>query len=181
MSSQDGHPHIQSMSASGCLPKPWRGLAQNPQGHAQSFSLVGREAQLRSSPLLSGGQRNMTANTEETSCWSRGGMTQDRAGLVEHSEGQESLQDSSYQEMTFHQQKCSPQAGRLRRNGMDLWSHRGPTATHPAVDALRRLQTCLGFRLRWALAGYCSLLLAGWGQHPSWQVSLAQCEAGHPC
>lgn len=105
MSSQDGHPHIQSMSASGCLPKPWRGLAQNPQGHAQSFSLVGQEAQLRSSTLLSGGQRNMTANTEGTSCWSRGGVTQDRAGLVEHSEGQESLQDSSYQEMTFHQQE----------------------------------------------------------------------------
>lgn len=31
----------------------------------------------------------MTANTEGTSCWSRGGVTQDRAGLVEHSEGQE--------------------------------------------------------------------------------------------
>jgi hypothetical protein len=56
-----------------------------------------------------------------------------------------------------------------------------PQAMHPAVDALRRLQTCLGFRPLWASAEYCSSLLAGWAQLPSRQVSLAQCEAGHPC
>lgn len=60
------------MSASGCPAKPWQSPAQNPHGHAQSFSLVGRKAQLHSSPLLSGGQGNMAANTEGTRCWSRG-------------------------------------------------------------------------------------------------------------
>lgn len=32
-------------------------------------------------------------------------MTKDRTGVVEHSEAGKSLQDSSYQEMTFHQQE----------------------------------------------------------------------------
>lgn len=57
------------MSASGRPANPWLRLAQNPQGHAQSFfSLVGQKAQLHYSPLLPGGQGNMAANTEGTTC-----------------------------------------------------------------------------------------------------------------
>lgn len=88
-------------------------------------------------------------------------MTKDRTGAVGHSEGQErASRTPSYQEMTFQQQKCSPQAGRLRRNGMDLGTTEVPQATHPAAGALRRLQACLGFRPPRASAGIarCSWL-----------------------
>lgn len=67
----------------------------------------------------------MAANTEGTTCWSRGSMTKERAGMAEHSEGQESLQDPSYQKMTFHQQEVvSP--GRAAANRMDLRYQRDP-------------------------------------------------------
>lgn len=80
--------------------------------------------------------------------------------------------------MTFHQQEVlSPGREAAKERNGPLWDH-GHTSSSGCSEALADLP---GFRPWWALAGYCLLLLAGWGQHPSRQVSLAQCEAGHPC